>query len=98
MQTSEKYFSARILFPDKLSLKDSGKIIFSDMPELKHFTSHLFFLRKLLGVILHHIKKKSKKKEDISQQTERIPHRGQGQMEFPRHQLGGRSKQPEAEG
>lgn len=46
------------------------------MPGLKNFASPIFFLKKLLRIILHHIKKETKKKEDIAQETERIQHRG----------------------
>lgn len=47
------------------------------MPGLKNFASHIFFLKKLLRIILHHIKKETKKKEDIAQETENPTQRRQ---------------------
>ena len=60
----------------KLSLKCLGKInIFSNTQGL--FASHIFFLRKLLGVIFDHTKKETKKRKTLPRR-QRIQPRGEG--------------------
>ena len=80
----------------KLSLKCLGKIkIFSDTTGL--FASHIFSLRKLLGVIFDHSKKETKKRKTLPRR-QRIQPRGEGLAISKAPKLDGRCKQPETEG
>ena len=69
--------SAKIMFSKYLSSVQTKFIFGYARTQASYLAYIFFFLRKLLRVILHHIKKETRKRKALLRKL-RIPHRGQG--------------------